>query len=260
MMPGYLANTSGAYDRWRAPRSAVITQIESNAEFRRNVASLLRKVTPPTAASSRIQTQCALVLPPELAPAHLSPAAERERFSMTLICKATYDVLIPGYAVRTQQAYLRWRASHRAALAQIESTAEFREQRAEALRELTPSGAGPGSAQATGATATAEIECANLMPADLRAAVEPSTSASATAPSNDLAVSPGSSGSPSGTAASPSAVAAEPAPEVSKSASGTAAATPPAYVNQASAKVKLKQVTRSAPNAVGGTVPPQNPQ
>lgn len=260
MIPGYLASTSAAYANWQAPRSAVIAQIEGNAEFRRNVTQLLRKVTPPATASGEVQAQCALILPPELSPAHPSPAAELQRLSMTLICKATYDVLIPGYAARTRQAYVRWRANHRAALAQIEATAEFREQRAEALRELTPLALGSG--QATGATATAVSECANLMPTALRAPVGPLTSPGASAPPSNLAGAPSSSGAPSGsgTAGSSSAAAGEPAPQVATPATGAPAAAPPAYVNQASVKVKLKQVIRSAPTPVGGALAPPNPQ
>jgi ankyrin repeat protein len=254
MIPGYLTSTSAAYDSWRAPRSAVITQIESTAEFRSALARIKGQVTPQAAArgqvpgkqnaSEEIQIQCNLILPAELAPAHPSPAAELERVRMALVCKATYDVLIPGYEARTQKAYARWRTSHRAALAQIESNPDFREQRAEALRE--------GAAEAS----TAEADCAPLMPVDLRAAAEPSGSSVAAAPPNEFAVPPGSLGSSSGTPAS-SETASEPAPEVSTPATGTPPAPAKTFVNQASAKVKLKQVVQSAPGPVAGGLSPK---
>lgn len=256
MIPGYLTSTSAAYDSWRAPRSAAITQIESAAEFHSALARILGEVRPHAAAQGQapgkqkageeIQTQCDLILPAELAPAHPSPAAELERVRMALICKATYDVLIPGYEARTQKAYARWRTSHRAALAQVESNPEFREQRAEALRE--------GAAEPS----TAEADCAPLMPVDLRTAAEPSGNSVAAAPANEFAAPPGALGSSSGAPASSSSEAAsEPAPAVSTPATGTPPAPAKTFVNQASVKVRLKQVVQSAPSPVGGGLSPK---
>jgi uncharacterized protein len=259
MIPGYLTGTSAAYDTWRAPRSAVIARIESTAEFRSALTRMLGEMAPRPASghqapgkpgdSDEIQSQCDLILPEELVPAHPSPAAELERLRMALICKETYDILIPGYEARTQKAYERWRTSHRAALARIESNADFREQRAEALRE--------GAADAS----TAEADCAPLMPVDLRATAElPSGNSGAAASPNDFAVPPGSLGSSSGMPASSSETTDEPVPEMSTPVSGNPAAPAKTFVNQASAKVKLKQVVQSAPSPVGGGLSPSKPQ
>jgi hypothetical protein len=270
MMPGYLESTRNAYAKWRAPRSAMITRIEGTAEFRNSLARVLRQVTPRVASpgqdpgesanDSEIESQCELALPAELAPAHPSPAVEIQRLRTVLICKATYDVLIPGYAARTQVAYSRWRAGHRADLARIESSPEFREERAEALRELTPIGLDPGTGQMASTTSTAATVCARLMPADLRAPVEPSRSSGADGLPRHSTESPGSVGSSSAAISSPAAQVDEAAPEVSAPPTGEPPVPPPALINQAGAKVKLKQVIRSAPSPMGGAVAPQPQQ
>lgn len=74
MIPGYAARTSAAYERWRAPRAAVIAPIESSAEFRRSLQQLQQRETTPDAAE--IKSQCDLILPRELARAHPSRAPE----------------------------------------------------------------------------------------------------------------------------------------------------------------------------------------
>ena len=224
MLPGYLASTRTAYANWRAPRAAAITKIESTAEFRNSLARVLQEATSGAASHGQapgesandgeIESQCDLALPAELAPAHPSPAVRLQRLRTVLICKAAYDVLIPGYKARTQAAYSHWRAGHRSDLARIESSLEFREDRAEALREQTLIGLAYGTGQMASTSSTAVTVCARLMPADLRA----------------------------------------------RTPAGGEAPAPPAVMNQAGSKVKLKQVIRSAPSPVGGAVSPQKPQ
>ena len=269
MMPGYLASTRTAYARWRAPRAAVITRIESSAEFRRALRGLLQQVTPRAAAHGQaagesandgeIESQCDLTLPAELAPAHPSAAVRLQRLRNVLICKASYDVLIPGYKARTQVAYARWRAGHRSELMQIESSPEFREERIDALRELTPIALRPGTGQGVSATPTAVTDCARFMPADLRARIEILNGPGTAGLTNYPAAPSGSPGSSAGSAAAPTAQVAEAAPEAAMPAGRET----PAHAllqSQASAKVKFKQVIRSAPSPIGGTLSPQPPQ
>lgn len=266
MRPGYLASTRTEYANWRAPRAATITKIESTAEFHNSLARVLQEVTSradshgqgpsdESANDGEIESQCDLALPAELAPAHPSPAVELQRVRAVLICKATYDVLIPGYKARTQVAYSHWRADHRSDLAQIESSLEFREERAEALRELTPLGSGPVTEQVASTTSRAVTACERSMPADLRAPVEPlRNSGGAVLPSHPA----GSLESSAGSTSLPAAQASGTAPEEQTPAPGEVPV-PPTLINQASAKVKFKQVIRSAPTAVGGAVSPPQP-
>lgn len=184
--PAYWADTKVAYDRWRGPRAAVITRIESTTQFHASVEQAQRAAA---SGGEDIQQHCDLTLPEGLIPASRSHAAALERLRMVLICRIAYDALIPGYEAQTRAAYARWRASRATVIAQIQSTPQFQEQRSEVMREFSLMASPPGAFQAAGERAAATSACAPFMPAGLRATVAPSAGPDAGAAA--MAVPPG---------------------------------------------------------------------